>query len=73
MIDLEGAELDVLSSATYVVSTFRPTIIMEYGTNTWPPFGVTSNDLKSIAHQYRYVLRLFDPRKKALIPVPDEF
>ncbi len=72
-IDIEGAEIDALSSAANCISKFRPVIIMEYGTNTWPAFGATSNDLKQISQRYGYVLRLFDPRRQTLTAIHDEF
>ncbi|HIK06680.1 MAG TPA: FkbM family methyltransferase [Trichormus sp. M33_DOE_039] len=33
-IDIEGGEINVLKSASYVLSSFRPVVIAEYGTNT---------------------------------------
>lgn len=71
-IDVEGGELDVLSSATDLLGNLRPYFIVEYGMNTWPSFGVTADDLKNLAARYRYGLRLFDPVSKRLAAVGDE-
>jgi FkbM family methyltransferase len=71
-VDVEGAELDVLGSATHLLRNLRPYFIVEYGMNTWPSFGVTSADLKKLAAEYDYSLRLFDPFEQRLIEVAEE-
>ncbi|MDZ8052242.1 MAG: FkbM family methyltransferase [Aulosira sp. ZfuVER01] len=71
-IDIEGAELDVLNSATNVLSTFRPVIITEYGTNTWPSFGATPKDLKNLAKKYSYLLKMFDMSTKRFVSVTED-
>ena len=68
-IDIEGAELDVLKSASHLLSNFRPVVITEYGTNTWPTFGATSEDLKNLAQKCSYQLRIFNLKTKSLVPV----
>lgn len=70
-IDIEGAELDVLKSANHLLSNFRPIVITEYGTNTWPKFGSTPEDLKILAQLHSYQLRTFDLNNKHLIPVTE--
>src|SRR5258708_18504275 len=59
-IDVEGAEIEVLRSAAEVVAKYRPAIICEYGTNTWPAFGASKSDLDSLMRQYGYVIGRFD-------------
>jgi FkbM family methyltransferase len=71
-IDIEGAELDVLKSASHLLSSFRPLVITEYGTNTWPKFGATSEDLKKLAEKHSYQLRIFNLKTKNLVPVKEE-
>jgi FkbM family methyltransferase len=71
-IDIEGAELDVLRSAPYLLSTLRPLVIMEYGTSTWIKFEATPKDLKELLQQYSYQIRLFDWQRKSLIPITEE-
>ena len=71
-IDIEGAEMDVLRSATHLLSKFRPVVITEYGTNTWPNFGATSDDLKNLAQSYSYQLRIFDINNRNLTLIPQE-
>ena len=72
-VDIEGAELDVLRSAPNLLSTFRPILVVEYGTNTWPCFGATPDGLETLADTYNYALRLFNPQKKELVSIPEEF
>jgi FkbM family methyltransferase len=71
-IDIEGAELDVLRSATYVLSTFRPIVIVEYGTNTWPTFGATPDGLKTLLREHHYELRSFDYQTKRFVETSEE-
>lgn len=71
-IDIEGAELDVLRSAPYLLSTLRPIVITEYGTNTWTKFEATPDQLKALMHQHSYQIRLFDWKTKRLIPMTEE-
>src|SRR5471030_2582866 len=59
-IDIEGAELDVLRSATHVMSDLRPIVICEYGTNTWPAFGATPAKLLKLLEECRYGVGVFD-------------
>jgi FkbM family methyltransferase len=68
-LDIEGAELDVLRSAPYLLSTLRPIIVLEYGTNTWPTFGATPQGLKELTKNYHYVVRKFDLQKQDLVPI----
>jgi FkbM family methyltransferase len=70
-VDIEGGELDVLRSAPQTMSKFRPTWIMEYGTNTWPAFGATPQELLEILAERQYVVRQFNPRTAHLY-TPDE-
>lgn len=71
-IDIEGGELDVLRSAPKTLGRFRPFIIMEYGLNTWPAFGVSSEDLKQLAVEFSYSINLFSVQKQRLVPVTKE-
>ncbi|MEH1789726.1 MAG: FkbM family methyltransferase [Nostoc sp.] len=71
-IDIEGAELDVLQSASHLLSSFRPVVITEYGTNTWPSFGATPEDLKKLAQKHSYQLRVFNLKPKNLVSVTEE-
>ncbi|MBD0326738.1 MAG: FkbM family methyltransferase [Pyrinomonadaceae bacterium] len=71
-IDIEGGELDVLRSAPKLLSDFRPLIITEYGSHTWAGFEVSHGDLKELAQQFKYSLRLFDPQTRKLIPISDD-
>ena len=71
-IDIEGGELDVLRSARRCMEQLRPTIITEYGTNTWPAFGAAAADLKSLAAERGYDLGLFDPQTRSIVPTTDE-
>jgi FkbM family methyltransferase len=71
-IDVEGGELDVLNSATKLLATFRPFIVMEYGSNTWSAFDATAQDLKSLAENHGYAIQLFNVQSRRLIPVTDE-
>jgi len=59
-IDIEGGELDVLRSSKGILEDQRPTIIMEYGINTWPVFGATASDLLKLLSCYGYTVRLMD-------------
>lgn len=71
-IDIEGAEIDVLRSARHLLSTFRPVLIVEYGTNTWPIFGASCEDLKAISCQHGYALLLFNPQKEKLVSITED-
>lgn len=70
-VDIEGGELDVLRSAPETMARFRPTWIVEYGTNTWPAFGATPAQLLELLHERKYVVRQFNPRSGRLFQ-PDE-
>jgi len=70
-IDIEGAEFDVLKSAYNLLSHFRPIVITEYGTNTWPKFGATPENLKDLAQVHSYQIRIFDLKNKNLIPITE--
>lgn len=71
-IDIEGGELDVLRSAPKLLSSFRPLVVTEYGINTWASFGATHAQLKELAHDYSYHVRLFDLQRQELMPVTDD-
>lgn len=71
-IDVEGGELDVLNSATFVLDKFRPIVILEYGTNTWPSFGATPSGLRQLANRFGYAPRVFDMQKQEFVTIPDE-
>lgn len=71
-IDIEGAELDVLNSAPYILSTLRPIVITEYGTNTWTKFDATPEKLKELVQKYSYQIKLFDVQSKKLMPISEE-
>ncbi|HEY0404975.1 MAG TPA: FkbM family methyltransferase [Pyrinomonadaceae bacterium] len=71
-IDIEGGEFDVLRSAPKLLSDFRPLIITEYSINTWASFEVTHGDLKALARQFKYALRLFDPQAQQLAAVGED-
>ena len=60
-LDIEGAELSVLSSAKMVMRELRPVIICEYGTNTWPAFGATAEDLLKLLDECAYEVGVFEP------------
>lgn len=71
-IDIEGAELDVLYTASHALSVFRPIVITEYGTNTWTKFEATPQKLKDYLNHFSYAIRLFDRKTKKLIPPSEE-
>lgn len=66
-VDIEGGELDVLRSARQIMQQFRPTWIVEYGTNTWSVFGATPAQLLELLSERRYVLRQFDIQARRLV------
>jgi FkbM family methyltransferase len=66
-IDIEGGELNVLKSSNYVLSSFRPVVIAEYGTNTWPSFGANPDDLKNLAKKYSYALKMFNLKTNSFV------
>jgi len=53
-IDIEGGELDVLASARKILNQYRPLVLIEYSTNTWPAFDATPQRLKDLMNQQRY-------------------
>lgn len=59
-IDVEGAEMDVLRSAIQTLKKFRPTVVLEYGTVTWPVFGSKPEDLRSFAESLGYQCQVYD-------------
>lgn len=67
-IDIEGAELDVLRSAPRLMEKHRPLIICEYGTNTWPSFGASSEQLLTLLKSRRYAVGVFDAAAKRVVP-----
>lgn len=71
-IDVEGAELDVLFSATNVLDKFRPVVIVEYSTNTWNAFGATAETVQSFCRQHRYVIRRFNLLQRRFDPVGED-
>jgi FkbM family methyltransferase len=71
-IDIEGAELDVLKSAPRLMSEFRPLILCEYGTNTWPPFGANKEDLLRLLRRYNYTVGIFTVKEKRVRAVDDQ-
>jgi hypothetical protein len=70
-IDVEGAELDVLSSATTLLDKFRPVLIVEYGTNTWNAFGATAEAIRSLCRRHRYIIRRFNLKKRRFDPIDE--
>jgi FkbM family methyltransferase len=69
-IDIEGAEMDALRSAPKLMAEQRPVFVVEYGTNTWPTFEATANDLLRLAGERGYRVRSFDPVARALVEPP---
>jgi hypothetical protein len=63
-IDVEGAELEVLSSAANVLNRYRPVVIVEYSTNTWEAFGATAEGMRSLCRKHNYVIRQFNMKKR---------
>jgi FkbM family methyltransferase len=53
-IDIEGGELDVLASARKILDQYRPLVLIEYSTKTWPAFHATPQRLKDLMNQQRY-------------------
>jgi FkbM family methyltransferase len=64
-IDIEGGEFDVMSSARATLEQKRPIVIVEYGTNTWPVFGVGARDLQALASSLNYTCNVFDTAEEA--------
>ena len=71
-IDVEGGELDVLNSATKLLARFRPFIVMEYGSRTWPAFDATPESLKLLARETGYAINLFHHREQKLVRATDD-
>ena len=71
-IDVEGAELDVLLSATTLLDKFRPVVIVEYSTNTWNAFGATAEAVQSFCRRHRYVIRQFNLQKHRFDPIVED-
>jgi FkbM family methyltransferase len=71
-IDIEGAELDVLRSAQRVMRELRPIIVCEYGTNTWPAFGASKDDLLLLLKQWNYRAGVFDSTTNQINPVSEK-
>ena len=71
-IDVEGAELEVLKSSPGFLTSFKPVIVLEYSTLTWPIFGSTPEALKELSRAYRYALRQYDVRQRKLVAVSEE-
>ena len=67
-IDVEGADLEVLQSASGTVDRFRPLISIEYGVVTWKPFGATQADLERFCREHRYEIGLYDIDSDRLSP-----
>jgi FkbM family methyltransferase len=67
-IDVEGAELDVLHSGQRMLQQFRPVVICEYGTNTWPTFGASPADLLRFLSPLDYEAGVFDLAHKVVRP-----
>jgi Methyltransferase FkbM domain len=72
-IDIEGAELDVLGSASRVMCELRPLIICVYGTNTWPVFGASKDNLLVLLEKQNYGAGIFNPTTKSVNPLDDKF
>jgi FkbM family methyltransferase len=70
-MDLEGAEIQALRSAERVMCELRPTIICEYGTNTWPTFGACKDDLMDLLDARHYRVNVFDLVTNQLRAVDD--
>jgi FkbM family methyltransferase len=71
-LDIEGAELSVLRSAKRVMTEFRPLIICEYGSNTWPTFEANKEDLASLLEKRDYHIGIFDPSTQRIKAVDEE-
>lgn len=71
-IDVEGAELDVLRSASQVLERFRPLCIVEYSTITWPAFDATREALEKFAEAARYRITRIHPRPAGVQPMTDD-
>jgi hypothetical protein len=59
-VDIEGAEMDALRSADHIMRNFRPAFVLEYGMNTWPVFGATADDLRELAADRGYIVKIYD-------------
>jgi FkbM family methyltransferase len=71
-VDIEGGELDVLRSARRTMTQLRPVWIVEYGTNTWPAFGATAEQLLALVKDRGYEIRQFDLSARRLVaPLPN--
>jgi FkbM family methyltransferase len=70
-IDVEGADLDVLRSATETIDSFRPGIGIEYSTTTWGAFGATHVELLKYADEHRYDVLKYDVGGRRLVPTED--
>lgn len=71
-IDIEGAELDVLRSASHLMRELRPVILCEYGTNTWPAFGASAKELLELLDECGYRASLFDETTKTVRPTDEK-
>ena len=71
-IDVEGAEMDVLRSATETLEKFRPLCVVEYSTSTWEAFGSTAEMLQQFAAAARYRISRIHPPPARVRPVTAE-
>jgi hypothetical protein len=71
-IDIEGAELEVLRSATRLLKEMRPVIICEYGINTWPAFGATAEGLLELLEHCDYFAGIFDTKRRVIRSADDQ-
>lgn len=67
-VDIEGGELDVLRSATRVIRDLRPVVVCEYGTNTWPAFGATAEQLTILMREHDYSIGTYDVSRQVVVP-----
>ena len=71
-LDVEGGELDILRSASRVLRDLRPVIVCEYGTNTWPAFGATPDQLATLMHNHHYAIGTFDVGRQVVAPAGEQ-
>ncbi|NET74173.1 MAG: hypothetical protein F6K62_25570 [Sphaerospermopsis sp. SIO1G2] len=55
-----------------MLSSIRPFLIIEYGTNTWPAFGATVKDLFHILEKHKYFVMRFSPTENKITAITDD-